>query len=233
MNAVKAYLSDFINLLYPITCAACGKNLTKGETIICTECLYYLPKTNYHKEKENPVSRIFWGRVYIENATAFFFFHKGSPFQELLHKLKYNGRKEIGSELGSYLGAELKHAELYNDIDMIVPVPLHPKRQKKRGYNQSEWIALGIAGQMKIPVDTVSLYRSVATETQTKKGRDERWNNVENIFKIRQANEICNKHILLVDDVVTTGSTLEACARALLAVEGVRVSVACLAYSSL
>ncbi len=228
---VKEYFEDFFGLFFPHVCASCGKKLLKNENVICTICLYHIPKTKFHLDKDNPVAKLFWGRAYIENATAWFLFHKGSGFQKLLHKLKYKSRTDIGLTLGSYFGAELKNAILYSNIDVVIPVPLHPKRQKKRGYNQSELIARGIAEQMGIPVDITSLYRSKATETQTKKSKDERWKNVENIFKIKDENILKGKHILLVDDVVTTGATLESCAHALLTVEGVKVSIACLAAS--
>ncbi|MBI5219195.1 MAG: ComF family protein [Bacteroidia bacterium] len=226
------YLKDFINLFFPNICMACGTNLLTNEKSICTGCLYHLPKTNYHKEKNNPVSQMFWGKTFIENATAYYFFHKGSKFQDLIHNLKYKGQKEIGFVLGSHLGADLKESELYRDITMVVPVPLHPKREKKRGYNQSDFIARGIAESMKIEANTTSLYRAVETETQTKKSKLDRWKNVENIFRIRREDAFIDKHVLLVDDVITTGSTIEACAEALLAVKGTKVSVACLAVAA-
>ncbi|MCK4661965.1 MAG: ComF family protein [Bacteroidales bacterium] len=226
-----SYIKDFINLIYPETCAACGNVLFNQEKLICTKCLYELPKTNFHLEKDNPVNQIFWGRAEIENATAYYYFLKASIFQKLIHKLKYKGLKEIGYELGKLLGAELFSAELYKNIDLIIPVPLHPKRQKKRGYNQSDWIAMGISDQMNIPIDTKSLYRAVATETQTRKTKLERWENVESIFKVRNEEAVKNKHILLIDDVLTTGSTIEACAVTLLKVENVKVSVATIAIT--
>ncbi len=221
-----------MSIIYPRTCAACGNNLLKYENLICTKCLYYLPKTNYHNEKDNPVSQLFWGRVNIENATSYYYFYKGSKFQRLIHRLKYQGQKEIGFELGKCLGAVLSFATLYDDVEIIVPVPLHPKREKKRGYNQSDWIANGMAESMKIPVDTKLLYRAIASETQTRKSRFERWENVESIFKLRDKEALKNKHIILIDDVVTTGSTLEACANTLLDVENAKVSIATLAVAS-
>lgn len=227
------YFSGFINLFFPNICEACEKNLLNNERVICTDCLYHLPKTNFHTEKENPVIQLFWGKVYIENATAYYFFHKGSIFQDLIHKLKYNGKQEIGYVLGLHLGTDLYESELYKTIDIVIPVPLHPKREKKRGYNQCDSISKGIAEGMKININSKSLYRSIETETQTKKSKEERWKNVENIFKIRHPDKLQGKHILLVDDVITTGSTLEACATSLLTLKDTKVSIACLAVASI
>jgi len=222
---------DFINLFFPLTCASCGNNLLKNEKAICTHCLYHIPKTNYHFEKDNPISKLFWGRVNIENATAFYFFQKGSKFQKLIHYLKYKGHKEIGYELGKIFGFELVASSLFNMIDLIIPVPLHPRKEKKRGFNQSEVIAKGISESMRKPVMVNLLYRTVEAETQTRKSRFERWKNVEEIFQVGNYGAIKNKHILLVDDVVTTGSTLESCAIELLKAENTKVSVATIAVA--
>lgn len=230
---LNRYLSGFLNLFFPNICEACGINLLNNEKIICTECLYNLPKTNFQKDKENPVSRLFWGKTYIENATAYYYFHKGSKFQDLIHKLKYNGKQEIGYILGLHLGTDLYDSELYKNIDYVVPVPLHPKREKKRGYNQSDSISKGIAEGLKIQTNTKFLYRNVATETQTKKSKEERWKNVENIFCVRHSKALEGKHILLVDDVITTGSTIEACANTILQIKDTKVSIACLAVASI
>lgn len=230
--AISALGSDFINLFFPNTCAACSEKLLFNEKAICTKCLYDLPKTNFHKEPENPVSRLFWGKIYIENATAYYYFHKGSKFQDLIHKLKYNNRQDIGFLLGLLLGNDLAESEHYKHIDFIVPVPLHPKREKKRGYNQSDCIVNGIAEGMKKTADFKTLVRTVETSTQTKKNKEERWQNVKNIFSVKSADKFKNKHILLVDDVITTGSTIEACAKAVLEIENTKVSVACLAAAS-
>jgi ComF family protein len=225
------WFPDFINLFYPMVCAACGEKLVAQEKVICTRCLVDMPRTHFHLHKDNPVSQLFWGRVKIENATAFFRFQKGSRFQELLHLLKYKGRKDVGIELGRQLGFELNKSELYNNIEIVVPVPLHPKREKKRGYNQAECVAFGIAESMGIKVHSKNLIRNTATQTQTKKSRIERWQNVDSIFSIHHESELENKEILLIDDVVTTGATLEACAQTLLKVNGIKVSIAALAMA--
>ncbi len=230
-KSIKIWWNDFLNLFYPNVCQACGNYLFQQEHVICARCLFDIPKTNFHLEKNNPVAMLFWGRVKIEYATAFFTFSKGSKFQKLIHKLKYQKQKEIGIELGKQLGLQINKSAFFNDIDLIVPVPLHPKKKRIRGYNQSELIAEGVASAIHKPANFTNLYRAVHSDSQTKKNKLERWENVNNIFKIKDTAIFSDKHILLVDDVVTTGSTLEACAQALFRSENCRVSVAVLAYA--
>ncbi len=226
-----SWFSDFISLIYPRVCLACGESLFKQEDCICSKCIYYLPKTNFHKEKENAVSQLFWGRVNIQTATAFYFFKKQSRVQNLLHQLKYKGQKEVGVKIGNLYGQELKIDQKYNDVNLIIPVPLHPDKEKKRGYNQSEMFALGLSKSMDAPCDSKLLIRNHASETQTKKSKYERWENVNSIFEITDEARLKDKHILLVDDVITTGATIEACAQHLLSVPGTRVSIAAIACS--
>lgn len=191
-----------------------------------------LPKTNFHKVRNNLVEKTFWGRIKIEHATSYFFFVKGSVYQEMLHKLKYKGRSDIGVYLGSRFGHELAQTTEYSCIDRIIPVPLHPNRLKTRGYNQSERIATGLSNAMNIPVDTQSLKRKIYTETQTLKSRDERWTNVSNAFEADFSANLNGQHILLVDDVLTTGATIEGCAIALQKqFPNVKISVATLAFA--
>ena len=230
MNLFTQYLNDFFNLFFPDLCIVCNSHLVNQEELICTKCLYNLPKTNYHKEIENPVSQLFWGRTKVEYATGFFTFSKGSKYQGMMHKFKYHGNKEIGYVLGKTFGNQLRNS-VFNQIDIIIPVPLHKSKLKKRGYNQSEWIAKGLSETIKKPLDIKSFIRSVATETQTRKSRFERWKNVEKIFKVTNENALKGYHILLVDDVVTTGSTLEACANAILEIKDTKVSIAALAVA--
>lgn len=230
MNIFAQYLIDFFNLFFPDLCVVCNSHLVAQEELICTKCLYNLPKTNYHKEISNPVSQLFWGRTKVEFATAYFMFSKGSKYQGMMHKFKYHGYKEIGFVLGKALGNQLKNS-FFNQVDVIIPVPLHKSKLKKRGYNQSEWIANGLSETLQKPVDVKSFIRSVATETQTRKSRFERWKNVKNIFKITNEKALEGKHVLLVDDVVTTGSTLEACTNVILKVKNTKVSIAALAVA--
>ena len=230
MNIFKKYILGFYELFYPNLCVACETHLLNQEKLICTKCLYNLPKTNYHKEIDNPVSQLFWGRTKIEYATAYYFFNKGSKYQDMMHKFKYNGLKEIGFELGKSFGSQIKES-VFNQVDIIIPVPLHPKKLKKRGYNQSDWLAMGLSESLEKQIDTNILIRAVATDTQTRKSRFERWKNVENIFRITNPEMLEGKHILLVDDVVTTGSTLEACANVIMEIKNTKVSIAALAVA--
>lgn len=228
---IMLWFNDLIKLLFPNICQACGDALHKQEDVICFSCLYKLPKTGFHLHDENPVSRVFWGRVDLNAASSFLFFSKGGKVQHLIHSLKYKGNQETGVYLGNLFGTDLQKSELFKNVDLVIPVPLHPKKQHKRGFNQSVSIAKGIGKAMKIPVITDKLIRIIHTSTQTKKSRDSRWDNVKNAFKVLEASSLENKHVLLVDDVLTTGATLESCARCLLEIPGVRVSVATLAYA--
>jgi ComF family protein len=225
---MKQLISDFLHLIYPNVCLVCHKNLLAKEQFICFSCLSQLSYTSYHLQKDNPIEKLFWGKVPIERATSLFFFQKEAPSQLLLHHLKYKGDKEIGELLGRMLGEALKSVPDF-DVDIIVPVPLHPKKLQKRGYNQSEWIAKGIAALLQKPVDTGHLIRVIDNPTQTQKGVYERWTNASGIFALSDPGVFEGKHLLLVDDVITTGATIEACSHALMESSGVRISVASLA----
>ncbi len=216
-------------LFFPRICICCGKNLFDHEELVCLMCIYSLPKTNFHLIEDNPVSRLFWGRAWIENAAACYYFTKGGRIQHMIHHLKYKNIPEIGVFLGKKYGNDLKNSETFNKIEAIIPVPLHPKRKRKRGYNQSEVFADGLSESMGIPVETSVLRRSVASQTQTKKSKFSRWENVESIFIIKTPEKLENKHVLLVDDVITTGATLEACIHSLQTIPGVKVSIASIA----
>lgn len=228
MNAVR-FIDDLVSLFYPRTCMSCGNTLFRHEETICTFCLFHLPKTHFHKEADNPVSRIFWGRVNLVSAAAFYNFGKGGKVQHLIHQLKYKNHPEVGVYIGKLYGIELQESSFFNGIDLVIPVPLHPLRQRKRGYNQSEQFAIGLCTSMPARLDVHALYRTFASETQTRKSRFSRWENVKEIFAIRDEENLQGKHILLVDDVITTGATIEACAAMLLKVPGVKVSVAAIA----
>lgn len=235
MKKVKPLLdviSDFVSLIYPNECLCCQTPLMKQERIICTDCEIHLPRTNYHREEGNEIEKIFWGRVKIEKASSYFLFKKGSKYQKLMHNLKYKGEYGIGVYLGRKYGLELCEANYFSDVDLIIPVPLHAKKLKKRGYNQSMAIAEGLSFGLKCEIGNDILVRTVFSETQTRKGRFERWENMQSIFEITNCKFIEGKHILLVDDIVTTGSTLEACAQVLLAVKDVKVSIATIAFAS-
>ena len=222
---------DFISLLFPRLCYACGNHLVRNENLICTECYIVIPRTNYHIEDKNPVAQLFWGRCMIEKAAAFSYYNKGSRIRNLIHNLKYKGIKEIGYELGRIYGLSLKSSGFTSDIDLIIPVPLHPSKKRIRGFNQSDLISTGLADVTGLPVDINSLARITVSATQTRRSRYDRWTNVEGIFRVNEPDMIRGRHILLVDDVITTGSTIESCVNELLKVEGVKVSVVALAYA--
>lgn len=229
---LQVWLEDLFNLFFPDLCLGCGEPLVKGERFLCSICHFHLPRTNFQFDADNAVARVFWGRVKLKAAASFCYFTKGSNIQQLLHKLKYEGNREIGLYLGETYGRELKRSPLYSEIDLIIPVPLHPRKQRRRGYNQSEAIGEGLARTMQAVLVTNALARTTHTSTQTRKTRYKRWENVENVFKVKRPDLVQGMSILLVDDVITTGATLEACASVLLAVPGVQVSVASIAFAS-
>ena len=224
-------MGDFINLMFPDLCVVCGVNLQKNEHQLCLTCLHDIPRTNYHLIVDNPIERKFWGKVPIHRATSYFFFQKGSSFQKLLHILKYQGNKEIGELLGKYAAMDLLDSPDFDSVDLIIPVPLHPQKYRLRGYNQSEWIGKGISDILNKPVNTTSLQRIRENTTQTQKSVYERYENTEGIFQLCNKTELEGKHVLLIDDVLTTGSTLEACIVALLDAPGIKISVFTLAVA--
>lgn len=228
---IFTYIQDFVRLLYPNNCKACRTPLAKGESVICSFCTYDLPKTNYHKDLDNPMCKLFWGKLPIEHATAFIFFEKGNKTQTLIHQLKYKNVPEIGKHLGTLFGNDLKHSTHFNQVDVVIPVPLHPKKELKRGYNQCKMLAESIAQGLNKPVETNVLFKNLENSSQTKKSRQARWKNVQNAYFTANEKDLTNKHILLIDDVVTTGATTEACAMELLKIEGVKVSIAVLAMA--
>jgi len=223
------HFNSFVDILFPRTCVVCGKVITAQEMYICTKCIYELPRVNNCKFHNNPIYQQFFGRLQIENATSLFFYDKESAISNLLYAIKYNGMKEFAEFLGCRLGRVLKESLLYEDVDLIIPVPLHARKYRMRGYNQSEWIVRGIASVLGKDYSVNHLYRNEFTKTQTKKNRVERWENVRNKFGVMMPDDLQKKHILLVDDVLTTGATLEACGEILLKIEGVKLSIATLA----
>jgi len=231
MKSFLAYLNDLFCLFFPELCAACGRNLFRNENIICTNCIYHLPRTNFHNDPQNKMARQLWGRFKFEQAIAFVYFQKGNRVQNLMHQLKYNKKPEVGIRMGELYAWQLMRSKSWMNADLIMPIPLHPVRLKKRGYNQSEQISKGLASVLKIPVNTHSLVRRENTESQTKKSRFARYENLKDAFIINNASELLKKHILLVDDVMTTGATMEACSIELLKIEGIKISICTLAYA--
>lgn len=229
MKLQRSYLADFVSLLFPELCYACGDSLIGDEELICTDCIYNLPYTNFHQQPDNIVARQFWGKLPVANAFALFYFTKGGKVQELMHQFKYKNIPLIGNKLGQIAGRQLIQTEGFKQINAIIPVPLHKSRLRKRGYNQSACFAEGVAEILNVPVITNNLVRKHATETQTHKSRFERAVNMQDVFIVNNPNELDGKHILLVDDVITTGSTLESCGIALLTVHDLRLSIATIA----
>lgn len=228
MHPLSKYWQGLLHMFFPRLCLSCDEPLVRGEDLVCSNCLYQIGRTNYHMDEANPVAQLFYGRIDIEFGTSYFQFDKGGIFQKLMHQLKYKDMSEVGDMLGKHLGMGLKASPYLPPLDVIIPVPLHPKKEKKRGYNQSYHIALGIAEVMNVAVDKRSLRRVVYKGSQTQLSREKRWENVADNFKVKGAS-LTGKHVLLVDDVLTTGATIEACYNALKEVEGIRVSVATLA----
>jgi ComF family protein len=222
-----------MSLLFPEICTACKGALMDGETLLCLDCRVHLPRTNFHQVHDNPVNRLFYGRVPLAAATSLFYFKKQSKVQNLVHGLKYKSQKELSNQLGNMIGADLRSAEPYRETQVVVPVPLHKAKLKSRGYNQSEGFAVGIGNIIGCEVYPDGLTRSVQTSTQTRKTRTERWENVKDVFIIEEPSLVYQKRVLIVDDVVTTGATLEACCNAVLEAGAATVSIATIAYAEI
>lgn len=223
--------TDLLSLIFPETCQACGRSLHNQEEVLCIYCRRQLPYTNFHLDRDNGAARQFWGRVDICAASAYLFFEKGERVQRLLHRLKYKKQTVIGYHLGTLYGNTLKDLQGFNEVDLICPLPLHRKSIRKRGYNQSEYFARGLGRSMRKVVDNTALSRDRAGESQTRKSRFDRFLNVRTAFSVKQEVALRGKHILLVDDVLTTGATLSACAGQILRITGTRVSIATIAYA--
>jgi ComF family protein len=231
MKVQGGYLADFVSLLFPELCAACGESLVANEHLICMDCRYNLPFTNFHLQPENIVARQFWGKINLQGAYALYYFTKGGKIQNLMHQFKYKGVRQIGNLVGNIAGEQLIKNDVFKTVDLIIPVPLHKKRMRQRGYNQSACFAEGLAQKLNAKVEDNNLVRITATETQTHKSRFARFENMQEVFTVKNPERLVNKHVLLVDDIVTTGSTLEACGTELLKIEGLKLSVATIAYA--
>ena len=223
------WISDLIDLIFPRHCCVCGEVLSRQERDICLNCLYHLPKIEPHHKED--IEKTFWGKVEVERATSFIYYRKGSPYNELIHKLKYRNAPEVGTRLATMAADEILPSGFFDGITLIVPLPLSKKKQRKRGYNQCDYIARGISEKTGIPVATDLIKRTKANETQTHKTRDERWLNVEGIFSATKPQAMEGQHILLVDDILTTGSTLCSCASAIKSCCDCKVSILTLALT--
>lgn len=231
MDSQISFFKSFVHLFFPRVCCGCGSDLIAEHALFCIHCEASMPLTGFENFPANPIEKIFWGRAEIKAAAAHLYFTSGSAVQHSLHLLKYKGRKEIGIYFGRQMGKQLNISRRFLDCEIIVPLPLFAASEKKRGYNQATQIAEGLSQQLKIPVVQDAVFRVKKTETQTHKSRIQRWKNMESTFKIRDPQKIYGKHILLVDDVLTTGASLEACAGVLLSVPDIRISIACLAHT--
>jgi len=226
------WLGALRRLFFPDTCPVCGKVKGEGSAFMCADCIYDFPLTGFPGRPDNPVVELFYGQIPIVQGSALFWYVHGSGYRKMIHALKYHGRWGLARSLGEWLGSELEEGGLYGGVDVVIPIPLHGLRRIRRGYNQSEYLAQGIAEKLCRPVDFRSVRRHKYNRSQALRSRKERWANVEGIFSVRHPKRLEGKHILLVDDVLTTGATIVSCAEAILrAAPGCRISVATLAAS--
>ena len=232
MITLKEIKESLLHVVFPHVCDGCGSDLLNIESRLCIRCVASLPETNFEQHANNPVEKLFWGRMPLINATAHLYFTKESLIQHLIHQFKYKANKDLGLQLGRMMGNAIKSSDRFNNIDALIPLPLFSSKEKKRGYNQATVLCEGMAEVLSLQVLNKVITRPQHTETQTRKGRIERWKNIEDKFQLADAQAIQNKHLLLVDDVVTTGATLEACGNELLIAENVKLSVATLCVAS-
>ncbi|MEO6187235.1 MAG: ComF family protein [Ginsengibacter sp.] len=232
MKITSQIFSPLIHFFYPHNCLGCGSDIVATKDFLCLDCINDLPHTGFASESTNPVEKKFWGRIPLIAGMSEFYFSKNSIIQNLIHEMKYKRNKSVGVYLGNLMGKSLQQSNRFSDVDVIVPLPLFPEKEFRRGYNQAAILCQGIVEVFSKPVLSKNVVRVIHTETQTKKGRIERWENVEKSFGVRDDTGLGGNHILLVDDVITTGATMEACAAEILKVEGTRLSVAALAFAT-
>lgn len=225
-----ALINDFLSLIYPRKCETCSQLLFKHENFICNYCKISLPKSDFHLKRDNPIAMAFGGRVPTIVAASFYIFEKKGRVQKLLHAIKYENQKKLAVYLGKDYGNELREANV--KFDLIIPIPLHPRKEKARGYNQSALFSEGLGESLGITVESGVLLRETETSTQTRKRKFARWENVEGVFSLKNPQTLEGKHILLVDDVVTTGATIEAAWEVLKEIRDIKVSVAAIAYAT-
>jgi ComF family protein len=232
MALFQTIKESLLHLLFPHVCAGCGSDLLAKDHLLCLRCLDALPQTHFHLHAHNPVEKIFWGRLPLTLATAQYYFTKESLLRHLLKQFKYRGNGSLAFYMGQVMGHQLLASHHFSQVDALVPLPLYASKERARGYNQATLLCNGIADVLGKPVLNNVVSRVTATESQTKKSRVERWQNMEGRFNLIDASAIAGKHLLLVDDVVTTGATLEACGRELLKAENTSLSIATLCIST-
>ncbi len=230
-TTIRQYLHDFVHLFFPHHCAGCGTDELADDQWLCARCLCNLPETGFLQAPGNPVEQVFYGRLPVAAAGSAFYFTKNAVLQRLLFAIKYHAARQAGIYLGRLLGRQIACSGRFTDIDLLVPLPLNHKKQQQRGYNQAGLLALGIASVCSLPVADEAVRRRVFTDTQTHQDRISRWQNMEGAFEIADAGMLAGKHVLLVDDVITTGATLEACGHSLLQVPGLTLSIVTAAYT--
>lgn len=224
-------LKNLLHLFFPEVCLTCKNPLFTNEILVCTPCRHDLPLTGHTENPDNEVFRKFYGRLPLEHASAFLYFYKKGMVQELIHHLKYRNRQQVGTFLGDWYGGELQKIHAKLKFDAIIPVPLHQKRMKERGYNQLTTFGQSLSKSLQIPFFDDLLHRNTYTATQTKKSFSERTEASQSLFEVHHTEKHCNKHYLLIDDVITTGATLEQCGKAILKIPQTRLSIACMAYT--
>lgn len=233
VSPLRTLAHDLLGLFLPPLCPACGRKISDGSGGICASCQIDMPLTGYSTLFDNPVAQKFWGLVPVVCATSYLFFIHDGGTRRMVHAFKYRGNRRLARTLGERFGAELAASPLFGDTDVIVPVPLHWRKRLKRGYNQSEYLARGMGAMMNLPVDCRSVVRRIHNDSQALTPRHERWDNVSGIFAVSHPETLRGRHILLVDDVLTTGATIASCAEAILAaVPDCRLSIATLAVST-
>lgn len=231
-NYLKTILTDFVSLIYPRICVGCQEVLLKHEETLCTHCHVQLPHTHFENQNNNPVQKLFWYKLQLTHASSAYFFSKKSRIQHIIHAFKYHNQPQVATYMGKLMGQKLMSIHESQPFDYVIPVPLHPLKRRLRGYNQAEKLADGIAEILKVPVSTKHIIRQTANKTQTNKGLYDRWINVSSIFSVKQTGELENKHVLLVDDVITSGATIEASAQPLTNIPGIQVSIVSLALAT-
>ncbi|NRT12237.1 ComF family protein [Flavobacterium sp. 14A] len=222
---------SLLNLFFPKTCSGCSSYLTANETIICTTCRHDIPLTNHYLNQENEAFKKFYGRVAVRHVSCFVYFHKKGIVQEMIHNLKYRGHEEVGSMLGNWYAADLKSVPEVTSATCIIPVPLHKRKLRERGYNQVATFGKALSTQLSLPYNDKVLIRKVYSKTQSKKNLLGRTEGIQSTFDVNFTSDDHNKHFLLIDDVITTGATLEACSKALLKIPGASISIVCMAMT--